>query len=318
MKSLTYFLFSTALFAQQPIVDNARLDTRPYTGSLSAMLGQFGGGPWWAGYAEPMIPGRHGDMCDGRSNGTVRLEGPTTLVILVRMETGKVDQLKVVSIDCRLDGGGLPFHWITNVPPAESVNWLKSQVIVERPDRALSAIALHAGPASDQALDDFTAANQPARIREKAAFWLGVTRGLKGVEKLRQLLASDPDDKFRSKVIFALSQSSDQSGMAAVIEAARNDRSPYVRGQALFWMAQKAGKSQADAIRNAARDDPDRSVKERAVFALSQLPADEAVPRLIDVAKSNSDPEVRKKAMFWLGQSKDQRAVEFFAQVLKQ
>ena len=27
---------------------------------------------------------------------------------------------------------------------------------------------------------------------------------------------------------------------------------------------------------------------------------------------------VRKKAMFWLGQSKDQRALDFFSQVLRQ
>jgi hypothetical protein len=38
---------------------------------------------------------------------------------------------------------------------------------------------------------------------------------------------------------------------------------------------------------------------------------------LINLAKSHRDPAVRKKAMFWLGQSKDPRAVEFFAQVLK-
>jgi HEAT repeat protein len=64
-------------------------------------------------------------------------------------------------------------------------------------------------------------------------------------------------------------------------------------------------------------NDPDRAVKEQAVFALTQLPAAQGVPLLIGVAKNNADPAVRKKAMFWLGQSKDPRAMEFFAQVLK-
>jgi HEAT repeat protein len=41
------------------------------------------------------------------------------------------------------------------------------------------------------------------------------------------------------------------------------------------------------------------------------------VPLLIDVAQNNPDPAVRKKAIFWLGQSKDSRALDFFAQVLK-
>ena len=55
----------------------------------------------------------------------------------------------------------------------------------------------------------------------------------------------------------------------------------------------------------------------RAVFALSQLPKAEGVPLLIDVAKKNSNPVVRKQAIFWLGQSRDPRAIEFFAQILK-
>jgi hypothetical protein len=53
------------------------------------------------------------------------------------------------------------------------------------------------------------------------------------------------------------------------------------------------------------------------VFSLSQLPKDEGVPLLINVARTNKNPEVRKQAMFWLGQSRDPRAIEFFAEILK-
>ena len=42
------------------------------------------------------------------------------------------------------------------------------------------------------------------------------------------------------------------------------------------------------------------------------------MPLLIDVAKNNRDLAVRRKALFWLGQSKDPRALDFFAQVLRQ
>lgn len=58
-------------------------------------------------------------------------------------------------------------------------------------------------------------------------------------------------------------------------------------------------------------------MKKRAVFALSQLPRDEGVPLLIDVARRHTNPVVRKQAMFWLGQSKDPRALEFFAEILR-
>ncbi len=41
------------------------------------------------------------------------------------------------------------------------------------------------------------------------------------------------------------------------------------------------------------------------------------MPLLIQVARTHSNPAVKKQAMFWLGQSKDPRAVDFFAEVLK-
>jgi HEAT repeat protein len=58
-------------------------------------------------------------------------------------------------------------------------------------------------------------------------------------------------------------------------------------------------------------------VKKRAVFSLSQLPKDEGIPLLINIARTNKNAEVRKQAMFWLGQSRDSRAIDFFAEILK-
>ena len=58
-------------------------------------------------------------------------------------------------------------------------------------------------------------------------------------------------------------------------------------------------------------------MKKRAVFSLSQLPKDEGIPLLINIARTNKNAEVRKQAMFWLGQSRDSRAIDFFAEILK-
>ncbi|MES1261003.1 MAG: HEAT repeat domain-containing protein [Acidobacteriota bacterium] len=322
------FLVVSALLAQQPQIENAKLETRPFSGTLESQLRQFGAGPFWAGYAEPILAGRHGDMCWNNSNGPndqqhapgapVRLEGQTTLVILIRVENSQVDQLRVTSADCLLDAGALPFYWLSGVPPEASVAWLKTQVTGAHPDRAVLPIALHAGPAADRALQDLIAPTQPERVRERTAFWLGSSRGAGGVEVLRRMLATDPSPKVREQVIFALSQSKEPAGLATVMDAAKNDRSPQIRSKALFWLAQKAaGKQTEDVIKNAVVNDPERSVKEQAVFALKQLPESEGVPLLIEVAKNNPDPAVRKKAIFWLGQSKDSRALDFFAQVLK-
>ena len=52
-------------------------------------------------------------------------------------------------------------------------------------------------------------------------------------------------------------------------------------------------------------------------FDKKEMPKDEGIPMLITVARTHSNPAVRKQAMFWLGQSKDPRALEFFAEILK-
>jgi HEAT repeat protein len=326
MKTLfATILTAGCLAAQQPEVENARLETRALSGSLRSELAQHGAGPFWAAWSEPIVPGRHGDMCWSNGNNEdshtlsapVRLEGQTAVLVLVRIESSQVDRLRVASPDCRFDAGGLPFYWLTGVPAQESVAWLKAQVTEKNPDRALLAIAMHSGAAADQALDDLAAPAEPPRVREKTAFWLGNARGAHGLDALRRMLANDPDLRVREQVVFAVSQSKEPAAVATLIDEAKNDKTPQVRSKALFWLAQKAARQAAETIGSAVVNDPDRAVKEQAVFALTQLPAAQGVPLLIGVAKNNADPAVRKKAMFWLGQSKDPRAMEFFAQVLK-
>ncbi len=329
MKFFILFAFAATLLAQQPSVENAKLETRAFSGPLAAELSRIGAGPFWAAYSEPIIAGQHGDMCSWIRNGNddsgrtagapMRLEGEIALVILIRMENGRVDQLRVTSPDCHLDAGGLPFYWLTGIPAAESLAWLKTQAPGAYSETAIMAISLHQSNSADQVLADLAQTTEPVEVRKRAAFWLGSSRGARGTATLKRMLAGDPNSDVRDRVVFALSRTKDPAGIPLVIEAARSDKDPHIRGQALFWLAQRAASQVSkDAIENAIANDPDSAVRERAVFALSQMNSGEGIPRLIELAKTHRDPAVRKKAMFWLGQSKDPRAIDFFAQVLKQ
>jgi HEAT repeat protein len=313
-------LAAAGLAAQTPPqVENAALQIHAVSGSVPAELKALGEGPYWAAWQEPIVRGHHGDMCDHETTAPVRLEGEVALLVMVRIENAHVDQIRIASPDCRFDGGGLAFHWLTGVTPSESVAWLKSQISEAKPERALSAIALHDGPAAERTLEELTAPSQNERVRSRAAFWLGSSRGAEGLEALKRMLANDPSPNVREQVAFALSVSREPSALATLIDEAKHDKAPQVRSKALFWLAQKASNKQTqDVIHDATLNDPDRSVKEQAVFALKQLPGDQGVPLLIDVAKNNPDPAIRKKAMFWLGESKDPRALDYFAQVLRQ
>ncbi len=339
-----------------PNLQNSRLNQQSVTGSLDAQLKSWTAqvtSPQWLGYTIPEVAGNRNVCCgNGDWNGndcgtcrlekgdhgvnitgndgnaTVMLEGSREIAILFRAENHQITKIRVASTECTLDAGGLPFLWLTNVKPSESVALLSTYVRGEgsgfkdddnrHGHQALSAIALHADDSAEAALESFVRPDSPDELRKQTAFWLGEARGKAGFLALQKMAKSDPSSDVRAQVTFALSVSREPGAIDEMIRIAHDDESTHVRGQALFWLAQKAGKKAASAITNAIENDPDTEVKKKAVFALSQMPKDEGVPKLIDVAQSNRNPAVRKQAMFWLGQSNDPRALAFFEKILSQ
>jgi hypothetical protein len=254
---------------------------------------------------------------------TVKLEGPDRVLVLFRIADRQVERIRSYSEGCTLDAGGRSVHWFDGVRPAESIALLESFLGTssERKNRitngALAAIAEHAEPAAGAALERLATSHATPDIRGDALFWLA-QRGDTGAETIiLNALDKDSAASVRKRAVFALAQLRDDRGVDSLIRTARSHQDAAVRGEAIFWLGQKAGRKAAGTITEAIEKDPETEVKRRAVFALSQLPKGEGVPLLIDVARKNSNPAVRKQAIFWLGQSKDPRAIEFFAEILK-
>jgi hypothetical protein len=335
MKLALLFVSALSLLAQQPHISNARLETRQLSGGLDATLrailkAQLS--PGWVGYSEPIVAGRgqRGCWLENRprdhsiavtGSQTVKLEGPTDLVVLFRVENHQIGRIQTVTPECDLDAGGLLFIWLSGVSAPESIRFLQS---IARSDYAplagavVAAIALHAHEAADAALEDFAAANQPEKLQRQAIFWLGSARGRRGFEIVSRIAREDSSEQIREHAVFALSLSREPEAPRTLAAMAHSDSSARVRGQALFWLAQKAGRKLAEsAIGDAIANDPETEVKKKAVFALTQMPNGEGVPLLIQIARTNRNPEVRKQAVFWLGQSRDPRALGFIEDVLK-
>jgi hypothetical protein len=316
-----------AAAAQQPDIINGKVETRPLAGPLEQefhRLEASANTPSWMAYTVPMLP-RQGEMCGtDEHNNLVRLEGPETLVLLFRFENHALDRVRISSIDCRFDAGGLPLVLLTGVPPAQSVDFLAGLARTwtqtgrkSHFDSIISGLALHRDPAADRALESLSAPSQPEALREKVLFWLANTRGKIGFEAVKKVLQSDPSDRVREKATFDITLSKEPGALQALVDAARNDHSARVRSQALFWLAHKAGPQEAVVIVQAANQDPDLEVRRKAVFALQQIPNGDGVPLLIQLARTSTDRKVKEQALFWLGQSKDRRATAFFEEVLK-
>jgi len=335
-------LLCASAWAQQPRVENARMETRAVAGGLDSTFRGIvaaQSAPAWIGYSVPMIAGEHQMCCWNNNvmcgcslehrngdqsftvsnNQTVKLEGPRELVVLFRVENHQTDKIRTFTPECNLDAGGLPFIWLTGVTPPESIRLLLTMVKeLHKGDAATSAIAMHADASADQALEELVAQSQLEQVRRQAIFWLGNSRGQRGFEIVSRILREDPSDKIREHAVFAITQNKNPKALEVVASVAHNDKSPHVRGQALFWLAQRAGQKIAEsAINDAIANDPETEVKKKAVFALTQIPGGDGVPLLIQVVRNNRNPEVRKQAMFWLGQSKDDRALAFIEEVLK-
>ena len=356
-------LAAPAARAQQtvePRIVDARLEKRALEGRLAAQIGEFAAAqaePGWIGYAVATTPD-HGESCcwdswadherngcgrcalesetrttiqetrpevKGVTGGTVHLERPADVIVMLRAADHRLERVREFSEDCEIDAGGVRVVWLTGVTGAESVAVLVPLVTGadfgtddgrKVAEGAIAAIAMHADPSADRALASFTEPSRPEKLRSQAAFWLGNSRREAGLAVLEKMAKSDPSDHVRDQVAFALSQNGNPRAIDDMIRMAHEDESGHVRGQAMFWLAQKAGKKAADAITSAIENDPDTGAKKAAVFALTQMPPDEGVPLLIQVAKTNKNPAVRKQAFFWLGQSKDPRALAFFEEVL--
>jgi len=349
--------------AQQPKISNAQVSVRSGANLQQEVAGTQAA--TWIGYSVPVVH----NMRNGWNDNVAHLEGSSTeetvssepkpgdpkptAVVLLRVARGNVERVQVEVPDRELDAGGLPFVWLNDVRPADSVRVLTAAIeasLAELPgpgterdvakvqerrvrrvqDSGVLALGLHDTPEATPALRKFTAITYPTSVREKAAFWLANERGRQGFEAVRDLLHSDKDDAFRTKLVFDLTLVKGDAKHDATDELlalAKNEPSGNVKKQALFWLAQEASKKAAGAVPDArivralgesAQNDPEVSMRKSAVFALSRLPEEQGVPELIQVASTAKDSATRREAIFWLGRAKDPRALAYLEKVVKE
>ncbi|MBZ5626614.1 MAG: HEAT repeat domain-containing protein [Acidobacteriia bacterium] len=327
MKRVLWLMAAALPLAAQPkLLVNAQVQTHSAAAGLESEFKTLLAAqpqPAWIGYSVPAVR-TYNLGCDYVRDGftqpgVIHLEPPDHAVILFRVEANAVNRIRTLSPDCEIDAGGVPVHWITDVQPAQSIALLVS-LMPERDrvgDSPVNAIAQHADPAADQALERFLATNQPESLRLRAVSALGSARGRHGFDVLKKLIAGDPDERVRERAISALSSSKEPDALDLLISIAKSDPNAQMRRQAVSALARKPGPAVVTTLSQVIESDPDLQVKRHAVSSLNQLPDGAGVPVLIQMVKTTQNVEVRKQAMTTLQQSRDPRAVAFFEEVLK-
>src|SRR5262245_45106631 len=155
-------------------------------------------------------------------------------------------------------------------------------------------------------------------VRKQAAFAIGISKDSDAISTLQNLYSSVTNRDVKEQIIFAASINQDKdAAVNFLIDLAGKENDHESRKKAIFWLGQKAGERSLNALKDTLDSaDADTEVQKQAVVAISQRPKDESVPLLIKIAKTHSNPAVRKQAIFWLGQTGDERAVDFFKEIL--
>jgi len=327
-RCLLFFLLATVLplAAQPKLLVNAQTDIKSAAAGLEQTLRPLVTAqpqPAWIGYSVPSVRAGLGGceyVRDGYGQtGVVHLEPPDHAIILFRVDGGEIVRVRSLSPDCEIDAGNVPFHWLNDVKPAESVALLAA--LGEKRDRysdnAMSAVAVHADPSAEAILRRYLDPSQPSSVRLRAVGWFGSYRGRSGYEVVKNLVLNDPDERIRERAISNLGNNREADAVDLLIDRVRKDTNPRLRMAAISALNRHAGKKVLDTFQFAVENDPDVQVKRRVVSALQSMPDGEGIPLLIQLARQTKDNEIRKQAMNSLSNSHDLRAVTFFEDVLK-
>ena len=266
-------LFTASLFAQN--IDNATVKRTDATRGVGAAIASIGSAtPTWFAWTAP-IRG-HAICCwqgSGKGNGCCgrcKLDGGngfsisgededqdednipvvmTEMLLVARVQEGKVRNVRVFGASCQLDGQGKTIQLLTNVSPESSIDYLLAQIRnADREGQLLAALSLHDHPRVVPALIQLARHDPDKEIRRHALFWLGQKAGTKVAGELRRAIDEDPDDDVKQHAVFAISQLPAQRSVPLLIDLIKTHKSRAVRERAMFWLAQTGDPRALDLI----------------------------------------------------------------------
>lgn len=240
--------------AQAPVINAKveRLAARNLTADVQSVADR--GGSAWIGYRVPIALRTNARPQVTDWHGSCRLEPPTELVMLARVEAKTLVELRPVAVDCDVDAAGMPLVWLDGVNADQSVGWLSAivgDVLAGRRatrlmDPALSAIALHAGAAASKALLTVARDGQTSQIRGQALVWLARRATDQAGSAIADAIERDPEVEVKKRAVFALSQLPRDEGVPLLLNVARTHKITEVRRQAMIYLGQSNDKRAID------------------------------------------------------------------------
>jgi hypothetical protein len=218
-------------------------------------------------------------------------------------------------------------------------------------DRATFAIALHDDARVESILTELIRRPVSEPIRSRAIYWLGYTpesqsknnllaeivrnnqegsearqqamsalslsRAPASLPLLENLFETMTARELKRRALGGIARNDNRDGAAVfLIRVAESEKELDMRKSAIASLGRIAGEKSLGALTNTLDSDPETEIQKQAVIAIGRRAKDESIPILIRTARSHPKMQVRKTAIQVLGQTGDQRAIEFFKELL--
>jgi len=247
------------LFTAAQNIENAKVTTTDASRGAGAAIASLSrsGAAWfawkvpiegqslccWTGNSSSGRCGRC--FLDGHDGMTINRDEPGEprtageMLLLVRVEEGRVRRVRYFDAGCTLDGQGNTIHLLSGVTPESSIDYFRSQIAnADNEGNLVAAISLHAHAKVVPLLIDLARHDANHQVRRHAIFWLGQKAGDKAAGELRRAVDEDPDDDVRKHAVFAISQLPRERAVPMLIDLVKNHKSREVRKRAIFWLAE--------------------------------------------------------------------------------
>jgi hypothetical protein len=254
------FLAGVVVQAQRPPIQNGRVEQRT-PADLAAEVGAIAAQaaePVWVGWRVPIAgvrtlcswyvddtvavrgflastgdPGAPSVPQITAPEGPVPIEAGTGLVVLLRLNAGRVERLRTLTDDCPIDAGGRTIHWFEGLSAPRSLAYLDTHARLDDAgdlDRqtmgarrslaqsAVSAMALHADTTVASALLAVIARGSDAAVTRRAVQGLAGLPEHAGVAHLIALARTSADQAVRRDAVTELGRIKDPRAIAYLAE----------------------------------------------------------------------------------------------------
>jgi hypothetical protein len=305
----------------------AKIDNAVTQGRAGAPVGRF-----WVGYQFEVRPGVAIDFEVVDSGGGVyfSIDG-TSMTFDSRYETRELGlfllfdtqretftRAEVYNLRRTHEFSGYPVYWAGRAGNEESLNYLKSFIDADGPersrlgDRAVFAIALHDDARVESILTELIRRPIAEPIRSRAIYWLGYTPESQSKNNLlAEILRNNQEDsEARQQAMSALGMSRAPASLPLLENLFETMTARELRRRALSGIARNDNRDGAAVyLIRVAEGEKELDLRKSAIAGLGRIAGEKSLGALTNTIDSDPETEIQKQAVIAIGRRPKDEAI---------